>query len=1512
MDESNIDSVKFYNLTHPQKRIWYLENIYPNTSLFNIGGPVRIKGAVDLTILKNAVNCFIYKNEGIRLRIVKKDNDVKQYISEFREIDPDFIDFSLFEQPEEKFNKWVEEQAQKPFSLLDNDLFEFSFFKISDSDYGYLPRFHHIIADGWSMMLLTEQITQNYTDILNNRLNISENNPSYIDYINKENAYLNSERFNKNKAFWNSIFKTLPAEFTGTSSNSIRGRRKTYNLNISMSNAIRKFAEQHKISLNTFFIFIYLLYINKTSGQCDIILGTPVLNRSGEKEKKIFGMFTNAMPCRFIQDEKSTIIEGITKLNEEILKYYFNQKYPYELLAKDLELKKNGIDNLYNVCVNYYNTRLSSSLNGMQIENTEFYCGNQVYSLQFVIKDWSESEITFEIDYKSDDYSEEQIIAMYDSFLVLIDKILNNTVKLSELSLLTEKMKKELITDFNNTKTNYSKSKTIIQLFQEQVLKNPERIAVCHKNRSLTYRELNQRSNQLARYLIKIGVQKEDIIGLCLKHSVETLIAILAVLKSGGAYMPIEPDYPEDRLNYMLEDSKCRILLTNFVFEKDSVFNGQITNINDEQLYTAEADDIIPSISKPENLAYIIYTSGSMGKPKGVMIENKSLVNYVEWAKKMYIKSDKEIFALYSSLAFDLTVTSIFTPLISGNKIEIYRQEDSDDEYILYKIIKERKATVIKLTPSHLSLLKDMDFSESSVKRFIVGGENLKVELAHSIFQSFNSNVEIYNEYGPTEATVGCMIHKYECKDDEEDSVPIGIPAENTQIYILDRNLNPVPRGVCGEMYISGDGLARGYLNIGQLTDERFIDNPFIKGQKMYKTGDSAKFNRENQIIYIGRYDNQVKIRGNRIELAEIEKILLKHKIITKAVVIDRENERNGYKYLCAYVVTKSDVEQFDCDDIKEYVRKHLPGYMVPAFFIKMDKIPLTINGKIDKAKLPVPNFEGNSKNDTVTYTTTTEEILIETIKDVLNIDKINMNDHFYQIGGDSISAIQISSKLNQRGYILKTQDIITNPTIQDMSAFIKFKEKVHIDQSICKGYVATTPITAWFFHQNFKNINHYNQSIILELKQAIKANTLEKTFNVLIKYHDTLRLNYDKNMGKMFYNNTNLELNHKIDVHDLSDLSEEQQNEKIKQVSAKIKSSFDIEKDLLMKVCYFELGDGRGKILITAHHLIIDGISWRILIQDIYIILKQIESGQDIRLPDKTHSYQKWAENVNDYRKRISLLNKQYWETFEAIQDRYQVKTIDRKKNYQERIILTGKLGHENTDRLLTSANKPYSTKTEELLIIALAQTVKELTMEKNIIIELESHGREDVFDDLDITRSIGWFTSIYPLRLSINDNEINNQIKSLKEQIRRVPLNGFDYGVLKYIGYGKEAFFKKDIHSEIRFNYLGNFSTSLENEFFTTEIKLWEDDIAKCNVSQEVLNIICYIVNNQLFISAGYPNDNFKGIFLEDILNRYKDNLENLLEYCCNKEKLEFTPSDFDITDISQEELDSLFYNS
>lgn len=1492
-----LEKTIYYNLTHPQKRIWYIEKINSNSPLHNIGGCLNIKGKINFQILEKALNIVIEKNPGLRLRFCEVDGKPYQYLSDFVEEKIKFLDFSIYESPLIELTKWTEGIYKKPFLLENSSLYYFAMYKISESQCGLLLNIHHIISDGWSISLIQKQICEVYDSLLredNIDLNIEY---IYTDYIKKEKAYLESDRFVKNKRFWKEKYSDLPEGFLYKSSDNLEGKRKSFDIHKEKSIMIKDFLNQQGCSLNTFFIAILLIYLNKIMQQEDIIIGTPVLNRSGKKDKNTIGMFTSTMPFRFNLNTEHSMEELMHALNSELKVCFFNQKYPYDILVGDLELNKKGYDSLFKICVNYYNTKYLNQIDGIDVEVEEHYSGNQSYSLQLIVKEWQDDSITLSFDYKTSDYKDEDILDIHKYMLNIINQILSNKVeKIREISLLDEKEIEEKIYTLNSTKCDYPRDKTIYELFEEQVEKTPEKVALSFQDKNLTYRELNEKSNQLALYLREKGVKKENIVGIMVSHSFEMIIGILGIMKAGAAYLPIDSSYPIERINYMLQDSGAVMVLTNVEITDKIKFEGQILHLNKDEIYLKNTENL-KKVSNSENLAYVIYTSGSTGKPKGVMIEHRGLVNYICWAKKVYLKEEDEVFALYSSISFDLTVTSIFTPLIAGNTIAIYYDDGS--EFILYKILRENKATVVKLTPSHLTLLKELENRNSSIKRFIVGGENLKVSLARDIHDSFGGNIEIYNEYGPTETVVGCMIYKYNIAEDMGASVPIGVPADNVEIYILDKNLNIVSQGAIGEIYISGDGVARGYLNRAELTKEIFVENPFIKGKRMYKTGDTGKYLNNGNIEYVGRRDNQVKIRGHRIELGEIERYLLENEFIKDAFVIDRENSI-GDKVLYAYLISE---KELDISELKRWLSAFIPKYMIPTNFIYLEEFPLTPNGKINTVLLPEC---AEVKREFVKCKTDIEKALVEAMKEVLGVKDISMNDNFYQLGGDSIKAIQISSKLKNLGLDIRVKDILSYDYIEEIAASIEVSSKnISIDQNISTGSIKKTPIVEWFFQQNFAEKNHYNQSVLLECNKALEVSIVEKAVEKLIEHHDALRLNYNRNTNTMYYNNDYLNQSTKVEYLDLSQDSQYEQHKKIRELGYNLKSSFDIENNILIKVCIFDLGIRGQGILFTAHHLIIDGVSWRILLEDFTTILKQLNSNEEIILPLKTHSFTQWSEELNEYSKNKIHGEKTYWQPILEKNFSYPTEFDYGQDTMKVSSIVYGEVDKEITEELSKKINEMYSMELNEVLIAALVMTINNITKQKDIVIELERHGREAINDEIDISRTVGWFTSMYPANFMVLDEDLDFNIKSLKEQLRSIPSKGFNFSILKYLN--KELNISDNKY--IRFNYLGDFDNILNNEAFKVSDINSGADSGQNNHLTCLMDITAMILEKKLKLNITYSKNKFKDETIENFMDRYIKKLEEILNYCCNKNYKEFTPSDFDAVEICQEDLDSLF---
>lgn len=1483
----------YYDLTHPQKRIWYIDRVNSGSPLHNIGGCLDICGVIDYKTMKNTLNIIIKSHEGLRLRFGEIDGQPLQYVEEFAEQDIDFFDFSKYDAPAADFEKWLENVYTRRFDLYNDQLVYFAIYKVSEKKSGVVCSIHHIISDGWSAGLIEKQICEVYGKLIHRQEICLDPSCSYLEFIKEEEEYLNSEKFSKNKAFWQEKLKDLPREFLDNSSLSVEGKRQSINISAGLSAQIREFIALKRCSLNTFFMAVLIIYIHKITNKNDLIIGTPVFNRTNKKQRGMIGMFTSTMPFRVGFDPQINISSLLAQINKEIKLCLFNQRYPYDLLVKDLELNRLGYDSLFKMYVNYYNANFIDSIAGYEAKVRECYSGNQSYSLQLTVKEWEESNITLNFDYKLKEYTESEIKAMREAILHIADQVsADQELTIEQIKLLTQKEIEHKLYQLNDTFSEYPRERTVRQLFEEQVKKSPERIALEFEKITLTYRELNEKANRLANYLREKNIGRNAVVAIMASHSPELIIAILGVLKAGGAYLPLDPSYPGKRINYLLQDSRSSLLLTNLAALSGIEFSGEIINLEKIDLSSYNMENI-PNCNLSDDLAYLIYTSGSTGAPKGAMIKHQGLTNYIFWAAKTYFKSADEAIALYSSISFDLTVTSIFTPLIGGQKIVIY--DNDDGEFILSRILEENKVTVVKLTPAHLNLLKDLDNRNCRIKRLIVGGDDLKVSLAREISAGFGG-LEIYNEYGPTETVVGCMIYRYDPQKDKGLSVPIGSPIDNVQIYILDKNFDPMPTGLPGEIYISGDGVALGYLNNEELTRKSFGQNPFLPGKRMYKTGDLARYSDNGIIEYLGRADKQVKIRGHRVELGEIEKCLAGLEPVKDAVVTF--SAENGV--LNAYIVAEAEISD---QELRSRLLPFLPRYMIPANFIFLPSLPLTINGKVDQALLPQPAL---GKKEFIEAKTPGEKELVKVMQEILLREKISMNDNFYQLGGDSIKAIQIAAKLNNAGFALKVKDILAYELIGEIAACLAISAKSpKIEQGLISGEFAGTPIIKWFLAQNFASPSYYNQSVLLKSELLFEVNEIKKAVLKLIKHHDSLRLNYQRKKEVLYYNNEHLNELPAVDEHDLSAYSFYEQAAKIQELGLKLKSSFDLEQGILFKAAVFNLGQEGQMILLSAHHLVIDGVSWRILLEDFSNILGQLNLNQEVILPAKTHSFKKWSEWLEDYSKSNLTPARKYWESvFER--NFYFPFDFNLGPDTMDKVeVLSVAIDQDATNQLRQAVNDIYGLEVGETLTIALALVISDITGLADVVFELEGHGRPETLAKIDLSGTIGWFTSIYPARFHISGHDLDFKLKSLKEQIRKIPGKGFDFGILKYL----RNEFASHNNRYLRFNYLGDFDNLFQKGLFKSVNMDCGPDIGISNHLTSVLEINALILEEKLAINISYSRNKFQNQTVQSFLEKYLARLREIIAISCCESGKKFTPSDFTAVDISQEDLDSLF---
>ncbi|MDT0125669.1 non-ribosomal peptide synthase/polyketide synthase [Paenibacillus sp. RRE4] len=1110
------------------------------------------------------------------------------------------------------------------------------------------------------------------------------------------------------------------------------------------------------------------------------------------------------------------------------------------------------------------------------------------------------------------------------------------------------------------------RERTFHEQFEQQVERTPEVLAVVDEDSKLTYAELNAKANRLAYILRTHGVKPEQVVGILAGRSTELLIGVLAVWKAGGAYVPLDPDYPAERIEYMLADSGASVLLTQTCLleqaevwrtdadlmlqtvlalddattyelggkegtvgtqtwdetgtEEGAMVQAEVKLAVAETSATAEAEKSTQAadpISNPANvnkagdLAYVIYTSGTTGRPKGVAVEHRSLVNTASGYRREYRLDQFPVRLLQlASFSFDVFVGDIARTLYNGGTMVIVPKDDRIDPNRLYGWIRNYAITVFESTPALIIPFMEHVYAEgldvSSMQLLITSSDACSVADYRTLQERFGSQFRIINSYGVTEAAIDSSFYDEPMeKLPKTGSVPIGMAWLNAKFYIVDANLKPVPIGVLGELVIGGVGVARGYLNRPDLTAEKFVDSPFTAGERLYRTGDLARWMPDGNVDFIGRIDNQVKIRGYRIELGEIEAAMNNVAGVRQALVMDRMDER-GQKYLCAYVVADS---SFDLEGLVAHLDTALPSHMVPARMMRLDQMPLTPNGKVDRKALPVP--EGSVRAE-VAYTaprTAAEQALALVWQSVLGVDQVGTKDNFFALGGDSIKALQVSSRLLQTGYKLVMKDLFHYPTISALSLRLQTVEKT-ASQAEVTGEVILTPIQRWFFEQNPADVHHSNQAFMQFSKQGFDEEVLRQAMHQVVVHHDALRTVYRQSEnGYTAWNRGVMENEALFDLEVVDLKGVRDVKETVEAKANDIQASIDLENGPLVKLGLFRCDDG-DHLLIAIHHLVVDGVSWRILLEDLATGYEQALQGQHIRLPLKTDSFQTWAKQLADYANSPAIESERaYWQQVEQLTYESLPKDFEQgRSKLKDSGLVTVRWSAEETEQLLKQAHRAYHTEMNDLLLTALGLAVQAWSGQKRVLVNLEGHGREELLPDVDITRTVGWFTSQFPVVLELSHVQaLGHQVKQVKEGLRRIPNKGIGYGILRYLSMPREGEFFA-LEPEISFNYLGQFDQDVESNGMQSSPFSAGEDSSPNAVMDFVLDINGMVSEGTLEFTIRYGETQYKRETIEKLGTLLQSSLREVIRHCVSIERPELTPSDVLLQDVTVEELDQL----
>jgi amino acid adenylation domain-containing protein/non-ribosomal peptide synthase protein (TIGR01720 family) len=1247
------------------------------------------------------------------------------------------------------------------------------------------------------------------------------------------------------------------------------------------------------------FLAAFQSLLFRYSGQADISVGTPIANRNRPEIEGLIGFFVNTLVIRTVFSKDSSFSNILKQVRENSLGAYAYQDIPFEMLVDEIQPERDlSHTPLFQAMFLMQNiSEQAILLPELKISTLDMDTKISMFDITLVISEMEDGFFAG-VEYNVDLFERTSIERMMNHF----ERLLEDIVRYPE--------------------------------------RTPEAIAVISGNETVTYDELNRRANQLAHYLRSQGIGPEALVGVSMDRSTEMMVGLLGILKAGGAYVPLDPSYPSDRLSYVIKDANVRIILTNERVGKHITnTKTQIITVDSDWERISQEGEQNPTDMdiSAGNLAYVIYTSGSTGVPKGVMVEHQSVVNHNFAVINDYEITPEDRVLQFATINFDTAVEEIFPTWLAGATL-VLRNDDvllSAEE--LKSLVETHGITVLNLPTAYwhewvYELLITNQRLSDSLRLVVIGGEKCLKERYENYLQVGGDACDWLNTYGPTEATIISSLYEPQAELDQLSEVPIGRPIANTRLYILDEYLHAVPVGVRGELCIGGDGVTRGYLNSSISTAKQFVPDPYsvIPGSRMYRTGDLVRYLPDGNIEFSGRVDHQVKVRGFRIEINEIEAVLEQYETIREAVAWVREDD--GIKKLIGYIVPDHLENPPIIVDIREYLGNRLPEFMIPTAFVILDELPLKPNGKVDRNALPEPEFKREDLGgDFVAPSNKEEDILVEIWEKVLGTpegESIGVHDNFFELGGDSILSIQIIARANQAGISITPKDMFEAQTIYKLAKITGREKYIHAEQGVVTGSVPLTPIQHNFFGQELINPHHWNQVLMLDIRseedsdakkreEAVRSQLDQALRHVLI-HHDVLRMRFEFDNSSWTQSNADVDENIQFEWVDMSVYEKGERIKIMEEISADYQSTLDINKGPLIRVVYFDFGTSTSScLLFIIHHLAVDGISWRIILEDFQTAFLQLQNNVQVSLPQKTTSYQYWAQILTDYSRTEEIKHDlDYWVETTKFSNPSLPLDHSNGDNFEEsvqniRIVID----REDTLTLLQEVPKAYNTEITDVLLTALVMTFNKWTRASSLFVNLEGHGREDItIRDTEYVQD------------KMRIDGIGEALVSIKEQLRKIPNRGFTYGILRYLGPwadellcdvdGKKLF----VQPQVSFNFLGKVDEGMinpssgadtdqsQNLFLGLSDNNFGPVRSPIDKREHLIDIISSVTNGQLLFEWIFSENYHKRETIQELVDSYVYFLHEITTHCLSRESVAYTPSDFEDVDMDQEDLDAI----
>src|SRR5688572_12526704 len=1241
-------------LSFAQQRMWFVDQLDPANAVYNIAAAVRLKGTLNTDALSEALSEIVRRHEVLRTRFETRGGHPVQLVAEATRLALPLLDLSELEATarEQRVLELAREEAGRGFELSSGPLLRTTLLRLAEDEHVLLVTMHHIISDGWSVGVMVRELSQLYEAYSVGAASpLAELSLQYGDYAVWQREQEQATWREAQMGYWREQLAgvavlEVPTDRGHPAVASYRGASERFSLGAELSEGLKGLSRREGVTLFMTLLSGFQVLLGRYSGQEDIAVGTPSAGRQQAEVEGLIGFFVNTLTMRTDLSGNPTVAELLGRVREISLGAYEHQEVSFEKLVEELQPERSlSHQPLFQVWFVLQNIPTEEvKIPGLNIQSVPIDDQFTKFDLMLSIDETDES-LPGTLHFGTDLFDETTIQRMLEHFRrVLEGMVADAQSRIQELPLLGAEESEQILVEFNNTAAAYDEHACIHQLFERQVERTPDAPAVVYQQQHLSYRDLNRRANQLANYLRGKGVGLETRVAICMDRTPEMIISLLAVLKAGGAYVPIDPAYPRERREYILRDADVELVLTQrSLAERVSESDVAVLSVDGEwEQIDAQSDTNCETSVSRENLVYIIYTSGSTGLPKGVAVTHQGLTNYLTWAASTFLTAKRGQCPVHSSLSFDLVVTSLFTPLLTGHSLVLL--PDGEELDALATGLTENRFDLFKLTPSHLKALSQLVKGKMRAEAegcFVIGGEALTYDDL-SFWQNSAPAMRLVNEYGPTETVVGCCVYEVLSSDDRSGSVPIGRPIANTQIYILDQRLQPVPIGVKGELYIGGDGLARGYLNRADLTAEKFIVDPFSQqpGARLYRSGDLARFRKDGEIEYLGRIDHQVKLRGYRIELGEIEAVLDEYEGIEQAVVVMREEE-HGERRLVAYVVSSG--EELSSEKLRAYVSGKLPEYMVPSAYVKLDQMPLSGNGKVDHRALPKPEA-GGSGAGYVGPRNEIEEMLCEIWAELLGLERVGIHDNFFALGGDSILSIQVVARVREAGWQLTPKHFFEYETLAQLADVAAQSGKGQAqgllsktpspefqfdhgeldrlrgsDPQIEDVYPLSPTQQGMLFHSLFApESGIYFDQLIFSFRGNLNRAAFREAWTQVINHHAALRTTFLWEELSEPVQVVRRQVDLPWEDRDWRNIAVAEQHEALQShLKEDREHGVELSRAPLMRFCLIQTSSDAYQLIWSRHHLLLDGWSSAVVLKQVFDCYELLNQGKPIQLEE-------------------------------------------------------------------------------------------------------------------------------------------------------------------------------------------------------------------------------------------------------------------------------------------------------